>query len=130
MNLSWWSLTSQCTKPALLFCFWTLKASCLRLMLSFGLQKHQLYVFSSIQTFKYVTRTLIHAFLPLKTSCVRCLLNFKLQKHHSYFAFCFLITVDFITAYFKSFKSQILKLNLACLFTASKTTIVTFASAL
>ena len=69
-------------------------------MLSFGLQKHQPYVFLTFQGFKNVRRPLIRVFLPLKTSCVRGLLRFNLQKHHAYFAFGFMTTVDFIYSLF------------------------------
>ena len=72
-------------------------------MLSFGFQKHQPYLSSSFQTFKYVRRTLIHAFIPPNTSCTHCLLLFNLEKHHLYFAFRLLKTVDFIYCLFWNF---------------------------
>ena len=126
-HFSWCSLTSKYTKHCFLFCFWQLKASCLCSMLSFGPQKHQPYVFFSFQTFNYIKRTLIHVFLP--------------RRHHAYIACCILTSKKIIrtlllafcplftsfTVYFELFKSQKRRQYLPCLFTASKTTIVTFA---
>ena len=104
-HLSWRSLTCKYTKHTLLFCLWSLKASRLPFMMSFGLQKHATYVFCCTQTFKCAKPSLNHAFLPLKTSRVHGFLHFNFEKHHSYFGLSFLTTVDIFYCLFWGFQT-------------------------
>ena len=106
-HLSWWTLTSKCSKHTFLLSLWPLKASGLPFILSFGLQKHQSNLLSSFQTWKYVNLTLIQAFLLLKTWYGHGFLYLKTEKHHSYLALTFLTTVDFIYYLFQGFSAVI-----------------------
>ena len=72
-------------------------------MLSFGLQKHQPYVFSSFQTFRYVGRTLIHGFLNLETSCVHGLLNLTSKNIIPTLLLALGPLLATFTAYFRAF---------------------------
>ena len=85
-------------------------------MLSFGLQKHQPYLFTCFQTSKYVRRTLIHAFLLLKRWCVCGLFLFNGGKHRCCLALSFLTTtVHFSYCLFEGF-SELNTYTVPCLF--------------